>query len=144
MAGKSTRIILDTNLWISFLITKNYSKLDRILFSGQGKLVFSGELLTEFIDVVKRPKFHKYFSQKDIEDIIKTIEKYGEFVEVNSTVKVCRDPKDNFLLSLAIDGRADYLLTGDAALLELKKIGKTKITTFSEFLSKRAGISREG
>jgi uncharacterized protein len=50
-------------------------------------------------------------------------------------VTICRDSKDNFLLSLAIDGRADYLLTGDSALLDLKKIGKTKIITISEFLS---------
>jgi uncharacterized protein len=57
MGIKPFRIIIDTNLWISFLITKNYSKLDSILFSGNSKLIFSEELLTEFIDVIKRPKF---------------------------------------------------------------------------------------
>jgi len=137
MPNKHYRIILDTNLWISFLITKNYSKLDNILFSGNSTLVFSQELLYEFIDVVKRPKLQKYFSQTDIEDILKTIEEYGEFIKTSTNITVCRDPKDNFLLSLAVDGHADYLLTGDTALLELKKIEKTKIITISEFLSKK-------
>jgi len=137
MPAKHYRIILDTNLWISFLITKNYSKLDSILFSRQCVLVFSKELLTEFIDVIKRPKFHKYVSHSDVEDILKTIEDYAEYVEVETTIDKCRDPKDNFLLSLSMDGRADYLLTGDAALLELKKIGKTRIITIAEFLSKK-------
>lgn len=138
MAGKPYRIILDTNLWISFLITKNYSKLDNIIFSRHCVLVFSKELLTEFIDVIKRPKFQKYFSQTDIEDILKTIEDYAEFVEVSTPGDICRDPKDNFLLALSIDGRVDFLLTGDTALLELKKIKKTRIISISEFLTKKA------
>ena len=47
---------------------------------------------------------------------------------------VCRDPKDNFLLALAHDGKADYLLTGDNDLLVMKKFGRTKIVKISEFL----------
>lgn len=137
MANKPDRIILDTNLWISFLITKNYSKLDHILFERKGVLIFSLELLSEFIDVCKRPKFQKYFTQSDIENILKTIEDYGEFVGVKSKISMCKDPKDNFLLALAIEGKADYLITGDAVLLELRKIGKTKIVTISHFLSKK-------
>jgi len=43
------------------------------------------------------------------------------------------DPKDNFLLALAKDGNADYLITGDNNLLSLKEFGKTKIVTLSEF-----------
>jgi predicted nucleic acid-binding protein len=35
MQNKPGRVILDTNLWISFLITKDYSKLDEIIFSKQ-------------------------------------------------------------------------------------------------------------
>lgn len=137
MQGKKHRIILDTNLWISFLITKDYSKLDKILFSGQGVLVFSKELLSEFIDVAKRPKFKKYFSPTDIEDILDTIEEYAEFIDSKTEITVCSDPKDNFLLALSLDGKADYLITGDNALLEIKKIGKTQIVTMSSFLSKK-------
>ena len=128
---------MDTNLWISFLITKNYSKLDKILFSGNCLLIFSKELIDEFISVANRPKFRKYFSPTDIENIIETIDEYAEFVDVKSATTICRDPKDNFLLSLSMDGYADYLLTGDNDLLVLKKINKTKIITIAEFFENR-------
>ena len=137
MANKWERIILDTNLWISFLITKDFSKLDKILFSRKAILIFSEELLEEFISVAKRPKFRKHFSSEDIEDILETIVEHADFVEVKSKVTACRDEKDNFLLSLSVDGNADFLITGDDDLLTLKKIDKTKIMTITAYLKNK-------
>lgn len=57
-----------------------------------------------------------------------------DFIEVKSIVTVCRDNKDNFLLALAKDGQADFLITGDKDLLELKNFGQTKITTIVTFI----------
>src|SRR6056297_3421582 len=107
------RLILDTNLWISFLISSNYEKLDELLFNQKCKLLFSQELLEEFAAVAKRPKLRRYISKDELEDILETIDEVAEFVNVSSVMTECRDPKDNFLLSLAVDGKADYLLTGD-------------------------------
>jgi uncharacterized protein len=134
MQNKISRIIIDTNLWISFLITKDFTKLDKIIFSGQGILVFSKELLDEFLEVAQRPKFKKYFSQTNIEDILETIEEFADFVTVKTKVELCRDPKDNFLLSLSIDGNANFLITGDDDLLDLVSFGETNIMTISNFL----------
>jgi uncharacterized protein len=134
MQNKVSRIIIDTNLWIGFLITKDYTKLDKIIFSGQGVLVFSNELLDEFLVVANRPKFRKYFSKTDIEDILETIEEYADFVHVKTSIDICRDSKDNFLLSLSIDGNADFLITGDDDLLDLVSFGETKIISISNFL----------
>lgn len=61
------------------------------------------------------------------------LETHGELVEVRSEVQICRDIKDNFLLALAKDGKADYLLTGDEDLLMLKQFEQTKILSYSEF-----------
>jgi len=137
MPNKVNRIIIDTNLWISFLITKDFSKLDEIIFSRYGILVFSQELLEEFLQVAKRPKFRRFFTTEHIEEILETIHEYADFVKVHTKVEVCRDIKDNFLLSLSIDGNADYLLTGDKDLLELEKFGETNIKTISSFLESR-------
>ena len=134
MQNKVSRIIIDTNLWISFLITKDFTKLDEIIFSKHGILVFSQELLDEFLEVAKRPKFRRFFSTSDIEEMLETIDEYADFVEVRTKTDVCRDPKDNFLLSLSTDGKADYLLTGDKDLLDLTKFGETTIITISSFL----------
>jgi len=135
MPNKICRIILDTNLWISFLISKDLSRLDEILFEKKAVLVFSKELLDEFLEVAKRPKFRKFFSKTDVENILETIDEYADLVIVKSKITICRDPKDNFLLSLAKDGKADFLLTGDSDLLDIGVFGKTSITTISDFLS---------
>ena len=124
---KSKKVILDTNLWISFLISKNYSFLDNYVENGKVKLIFSKELFTEFITVAERPKFTKFFSPKDIKKLISYIDKFGILYQVTSDIKDCRDIKDNFLLNLAIDSNADYLITGDSDLLDLKtlELGKS-------------------
>jgi putative PIN family toxin of toxin-antitoxin system len=132
MPNHNSRIVIDTNLWVSFLITKDFTKLDTIIFARQGTLVFSQELLDEFLEVVNRPKY--FFSETVVVELLETIEEFADFVNVRSEIKLCRDPKDNFLLSLSLDGNADYLLTGDKDLLDLAKFEKTKITTITDFL----------
>jgi len=131
---KNKKIILDTNLWISFLISKKFSQIDKLIENKTIIFIFSNELLEEFIDVVSRPKFKKYFPKRDVEKILEYFDQFGKLVEVTSNIRSCRDEKDNFLLNLSIDSRAHYLVTGDKDLLILKKIDKTKILTLSEFI----------
>jgi putative PIN family toxin of toxin-antitoxin system len=127
--------ILDTNLWISFLIKKNFEKIEELLFNDNYVMIFSRELLDEFLDVVQRPKFHKYFSPSNIEVALEIIIDVSIFIDVSTKLDICRDPKDNFLLSLAIDSKAKYLVTGDQDILTLETINGTKIISISEFLS---------
>ena len=82
---------------------------NRIIFSKQCVLVFSQELIDEFLDVSKRPKLRRFFSNSDIESILETIEDYAEFINVETKIETFRDPKDNFLLSLSVDRNADFL-----------------------------------
>lgn len=130
------RIIIDTNLWISFLLTKDFLKIDSLLKGNHARLLFSQELLEEFMEVAERPKFKKYFSKQDIKSLLARIHTKAEFITTKSVITICRDPKDNFLLALAKDGKASHLITGDADLLVLKKLGKTKIVTISSYFGK--------
>lgn len=136
MPNNELRLIIDTNLWISFLITKDFSKLDKLLLNDNLKLVFCRELLDEFLEVTQRPKFIKHFSQTNVAALLTVINARADFVKVKSVIQLCKDEKDNFLLALAIDGDADYLLTGDLDLLELKTIGNTAIVQLSNYLNK--------
>ena len=131
---KNKKIILDTNLWISFLISKKFSQIDKLIENKKITLIFSDELIEEFVDVVRLPKFEKYFSKSDVEKLLECFDQYGELIKVKSDVNICRDEKDNFLLNLSIDSKADYLITGDNDLLVLKQIEKTKIITFTDFI----------
>jgi putative PIN family toxin of toxin-antitoxin system len=135
MPNQKSRIIIDTNIWISFLLIKKSSKVDKLISEGNVLLLYSQELIDEFINVTKRSKFKKYFNSSDIESLLLMIKNRAHFIEVTSQVSICRDAKDNFLLALSKDGKATHLVTGDKDLLELKKFGKTKITSLAEFIN---------
>ena len=128
------RIIIDTNLWISFLLTKDLSKIDGLLKGNHAILLFSQELLEEFTTVAQRPKFKKYFSQAEIKNLLSKINNKAEFITVKYHLVICRDPKDNFLLALAKDGKASHLITGDKDLLIMKKFGNTEIISITDYL----------
>jgi len=130
---KKNRIIFDTNIWISFLISKSLGDLDKLILNGKIVLLFSHESMTEFIDVTSREKLKPFFKEEDIASLIDLIEEYGEIVTVKSSVQICRDKKDNFLLALAKDGKADYLVSGDKDLLVLESFEKTKIVSLTSF-----------
>ena len=134
MKIRRQKIIIDTNLWISFLISKNFIDLDILFEKGKVQLLFSKELIEEFIKVTKRDKFKKFFSESDVEKLLIIFESVGKLIEIKSDIKDCRDVKDNFLLNLAVDGKAKYLITGDKDLLILKKIGKSQIISMSGFM----------
>ena len=132
MANAPSRVILDTNLWISYLISSRLIKIDLMMEKGQIRLIFSEESLGEFIEVANRPKFRKFFSEEDIIELLSLIDHFAEIVEVHSEINICRDPKDNFLLALAKDSNADFLVTGDKDLLEIGNFHGTQIITIAD------------
>jgi len=58
----------------------------------------------------------------------------AEFIDVESKINICQDPKDNFLLALAKDGKATHLLTGDKELHLIAKFSRTIIISMTEYL----------
>ena len=131
---KPLRLIIDTNLWVSFLISHRQDRLDKLMIHSETRILFSNDLLDEIAQTINKPKIKKYFSSHALDKMLESLEHFIEFIEVVSVVNICRDSDDDFLLELAKDGRADFLLTGDKDLLELRKFGKTKICTIADFL----------
>lgn len=105
---RNKKVILDTNLWISFLISKRLNEIDNLIIDGKVKLIFSKESIEEFITVAKRPKFKKYFNDNDINNLLRLFDNYGKLIDVSVEITDCRDFKDNFLLSLAVESKSDY------------------------------------
>lgn len=134
MPKRIKRVIIDTNLWISFLITNNLNILSELFLFERFQIIFSDELFNEFLDVARRPKFKKYFDEKSVQLLIQNISEKLEFIEVASAINICRDLKDNFILALSIDGNADYIVTGDKDLLSLNGFKGKKIITINEFI----------
>lgn len=105
------KLIIDTNLWISFIISNKQNVIDPLLFDEKARLLFSAELIDEIQLTIIKPKLKKHFGTNALEEMLSAFEPFIDLIEVKSIVTVCRDPKDNFLLALAKDGKADYLLT---------------------------------
>ncbi|MCF2444740.1 putative toxin-antitoxin system toxin component, PIN family [Dyadobacter sp. CY345] len=87
-------------------------------------------------EVISRPKFMKYISQQQIDTFMKLLLERAEFISTTSVVKVSPDEKNDFLLALCRDGKADYLLTGNKIdLLDLKEFELTTILSLTDFLN---------
>jgi hypothetical protein len=127
------KAVLDTNIWISFLIGKLLAGLEDYILDGLLEVVISAEQLEEITTVLRRPKFRKHFSSDDIEEFLFLLYKSARIIEVHHTIKGCRDEKDNFILETAIRGKADYIVTGDKDLLVLNPYRGKKIIGFREF-----------
>ncbi|HNP96005.1 MAG TPA: putative toxin-antitoxin system toxin component, PIN family [Cyclobacteriaceae bacterium] len=130
---KANRLIVDTNLWVSFLIGKELYYLKDLIVRGKVKLVVSDQLLEELQLVTSRPKLSKYFEKRKVDELLNLIELICDKVKVKKIQVISRDPKDDFLLALAKEGKADFLLTGDKDLLEIGRYHKTEIITITEF-----------
>ena len=131
--GSRTRIVVDTNCWISFLIGQRLKRLVSLLSDERIELIFCEEMLAEIRDVTSRPKFAKYFRQADVESLIDFMYLIGEHIEPRRKVKLCRDEADDYLLALAIEAKAKYLITGDDDLLSLHAVEGCQIVTAAAF-----------
>ncbi len=133
MQKDNIRVVLDTNIWISFLIGKTLSSLSSAILDEAVTILFSEELFNELIEVLHRAKFKKYFSRQDISELILLLRFKTEQIEITHHFLDCRDPKDNFLLDLCVSGNANYLVTGDDDLLIMNPFHKVKIINYNLF-----------
>ncbi|KAA6351951.1 hypothetical protein EZS27_000748 [termite gut metagenome] len=132
-AYKIPKVVIDTNIWISFLIGKNLHRLLSYIFDEKVAIFTCKEQLTELSEVVEKPKLKKYFRFDQVAAFFNFLEEYAVVIPVTTKINICRDPKDNYLLALSIDADAHYLITGDDDLLVLQLIDKTSIVNFTNF-----------
>ena len=127
------KIIIDTNVWISFLMGKMLAGLEYYISDNRFQIVSCKEQLAELKEVLFRPKMERYFSIQQVNRIFDLLADYALLVKIFSKIDICRDTKDNYLLALAIDSKADFLITGDKDLLAIAQIKTTKIISFKDF-----------
>ena len=118
MQNKNSRVIFDTNVWISFLIGKRLSSIKNLISDGQIKIIITQQLLDEINDVTSRARIKKHFQKQTVQEFIELLKNIAEHIDIVPTHFISRDPKDNFLLDLIDFSKADYLVTGDKDLLE--------------------------
>jgi len=131
------KIIIDTNLWISFLIGKRLSALKLLLLNADFAVFICAELLIEIQNISVKQKIRKYINEDDVNDLFDVIDKYCQYVVIEQKMisSDLRDANDLYLLMLADTVNADYILTGDKDLLTLQTHNQTKIVTYNDFVT---------
>lgn len=130
----SLRLVVDANVWVSYLLTRSFGRLNELVTGPSFQLLRSDALMVELTDVLDRPRLRRQMDPGDVRELLELITRSSLDVEVISEVDLCRDPDDNHLLALCKDGKADLLITGDKVLLVLKKFGKTRILAPADFI----------
>jgi len=134
---RQKKVVLDTNVVISALIFRG--ELSRLCALWQKKafdITASKEIMEEYIKVLAYPKFKlmereiKALMQEELLPYITPV------TDCDDAVGVCEDPDDDKFLAYAIAGNADFIISGDAHLLSLKKHEGCPIITAEEFLKK--------
>ena len=133
------RVAIDTNVFISTII-KPENRVGMVVVrmrNGDYTLLYSQEMLEELTRVITRDKIWKKYKLTDdtFNAFLNSIIEHGERVQVFTVVNICRDPDDNLLLALALDGKADYVVSVDKDLLDLIRIQNIPIITPAAFLA---------
>lgn len=132
------RFVLDTNVLLSAALFKRSlarQAFDRVVMS-EGAILLSESVLLELNGVFSRSRFDQYTSIESRSQFLIELLKIVEMIEIVDLIKVCRDPKDDKFLELAINGNANYLLSSDKDLLVLHPFQDVKILTPADFLAK--------
>lgn len=128
------RVVLDTNVTVSALFWKGYPRFVYDLIREKRLIMLlSSEMEKEFIRVLGYPRFGLVAGQ--ISPFIKNLRSYAELVEIHSNIsEIIADPTDNIFLECAVDGKADYIISGDKHLLELRSYSGVPIVKSKDFL----------
>ena len=113
------RVILDTNILVSALITPSGvpARVYRAWRSGRFRLLTCSEQLAEFRRVTRYPQVRSYIRPAEAGTLVNELRRLADIIEDLPQVDAASDASDNFLLGLALAGRADYLVTGDRSHL---------------------------
>lgn len=114
------RWVMDTNTLISNLLLPGSIPAQAVRKGiDSGDLLVSEATLQELAEVLARPKFDKYLTPEERREFFQRLSGVAIRIEILRPIAACRDPRDDKFLSLAVNGKADALITGDADLLAL-------------------------
>ncbi len=130
------RAVFDTNIYVSaFAIPGGRAEAALVkAVKGEVRLVISKLIIHELLDVLTR-KFGR--DAEELARVAVFLAELAEVVQPRRKIEMLSDDTDNRILECAIAGRADGIVTGDRAMLELGECQGVRIMTLKEFLGTR-------
>lgn len=130
------RLVFDTNVIVSAdLFDGSVPARALWLALDLGALLMSEALIEELRTVLSKPRFDRYATRAEREEFLRDLAREADTVEITETVQACRDPNDDKILELAVNGRADCIVTGDDDLLVMDPFRGIAIIRPAEFLA---------
>lgn len=132
------KVVLDTNVVISGLISLEEAPAQVIDFwvNGSLKIATSSALIEEILDVIVRPKFRPLGTIDERCDLVKKLFEKAEIVIPSIKLRIISgDETDNRVLECALAAEADYIISGDSHLLNLKIYKGIEILPPANFLN---------
>ena len=131
-------VVIDTNVMVSAYLSGNLDAIIVAWRAGKFALIVSNQVVSEYLDVLSRPKFK--IAHDELDDFAALILSKAEFVLPEKSIyAVAADPSDNKFIEAAVVGRADYIVSGDKNLLDLKEFQGIAILTPRIFLDQLGG-----
>jgi putative PIN family toxin of toxin-antitoxin system len=132
------RAVIDTNIIIRALIkpTGTVGPVLGRLRNGEFTAIYSDAILEEMLAKLALPRISKKYQirESDIEDLLALLALRGELVNPSRSVQVCRDPSDDMFIAAALEGKAEWVVTGDQDLLTLEKFERVRFVSPRIFL----------
>ena len=129
------KIVADTNIIVSSIFWNG--KPYRVVQKGINRelLIFISRDIINELKVVLKRDFG--LEEQEIEDITKAISLFTHLVKTNREIDIVKeDRKDNIILECALAADANYIVSGDSHLLNLKEFRGIKVLSADEFLKK--------
>lgn len=127
------RVVIDTNVIISAL---NFGGNPKAVLELARKRHIRNTTSPFIINEIERVLTQKFGWQMEVtREVINDIQGFSHVVNPPETLAVIKNLPDNRILECAVAGEADYLISGDHHLTDLKTFGTIDIVTPTEFLA---------
>ncbi len=131
------RIVVETNVLISRLLAADSVPGQAVRAARrEGRLLVSESIMNECAEVLSREKLDRYINIEDRKQFLRQLARIAEFIPIIQRVRERRDPKDDKLLEVALNGKADLMLTGDADLLAMHPWRGVAILSPADYLKR--------
>ena len=123
------RVVVDTNVFVSAALKdKSAPALAVHLVARRGMMLKSAATERQLFEVLDRPHLAPLIASA-ARDWLARLLAAAEMVAITERIVACRDPTDDKFLELAVNGRADFIVSGDADLLVLNPFRGIPIIT---------------
>ena len=131
------RLVIDTNLWIIRLLAPG-GVAARAVDHGLawGMPLVSEVTLAELAEVLSRPRFDRWVTRAERQQFLRQLGGVVRVVTITQCMRVCRDPKDDKFLDVALTGEAQLIVSGDHDLLALHPFHGIEILTPADILQR--------